>query len=371
MSPYVSLTLARAVCNLSDPRFFTTIDDENLDNEKTLECGLCPHACVLKSGETGLCGVRQNIDGKPALPRYGFVTALATDPIEKKPLYHFRPGTEILSAGFTGCNLHCPFCQNWRISQTGSASGTGIYGSFYSPSKLLSPPGKPVEAISYTYSEPLVHIEFLLDSMREARKAGIANVLVSNGCINTEAASEILTLTDAANIDLKCFSEDSYRDVLGGKLSTVLDFIRLALENGVHLEITTLVVPELNDSLKELDRCCDFIAELETSGNTSAGIFIPWHLSAYHPNYKMQTPGTDPASLIAAANRAREKLKYVYTGNIPPGQDSNKTPCPHCDKTLVNRHGYRVETSGLSLKAADRGKKYFCNHCGEAAPVKW
>ena len=359
----------RAVYNLSVPRFLTLID-ENPNNKKTLRCGLCPHTCVLNPGETGLCGIRQNIDGKPSLPSYGFVTALATDPIEKKPLYHFRPGTEILSAGFTGCNLHCPFCQNWRISQKPGASGRDIYGSIYNPSKLLTPPGKPVEAVSYTYSEPLVHIEFLLDCMREARKASIANILVTNGCINTEAADEILSLTDAANIDLKCFSEDTYRNILGGKLSTVLDFIQLAFDKGVHLEITTLVVPGLNDSREELDRCRDFIVELETSGK-NAGTFVPWHLSAYHPNYKMQIPGTDPASLITAANRAREKLKYVYTGNIPQGKDGNKTPCPRCGKILISRHSYKVDISGLSLKATSEGKVYFCNHCGEHAPIKW
>ncbi|GHU02278.1 AmmeMemoRadiSam system radical SAM enzyme [Spirochaetia bacterium] len=271
----------------------------------SLHCDLCPRRCDIPEGKSGRCGVRQNLGGEPLLPRYGFITAMAMDPIEKKPLYHFRPGSSVLSIGFSGCNLHCPFCQNWRISQNSEAPGrvmdtAEIINTVLSSGNLQ---------IAYTYSEPLIHIEFLLDCMKKAREAGIANVLVTNGCINTEAAEKIVPLTDAANIDLKCFSEKTYADILGGNLQTVLDFIRLAHKTKVHVEITTLVVPGLNDSQAELDGCADFIAGLGPPD-------IPWHLTAYHPDYRWNAPPTDPAALREHARRARQKVKFVYTGNI-------------------------------------------------------
>ena len=349
-------------------RFFSSKKDG------TLLCGLCPRRCLLAAGQRGRCKVRYNREGEPDLPFYGFITSLASDPIEKKPLYHFRPGTEILSVGFAGCNLNCPFCQNWRISQT-----TDVAGRRQSPSELIatvkqSSPAVPgitakdgINAswsIAYTYSEPLVHVEFLLDCMKEARKAGIANVLVSNGNINADAAAEILELTDAANIDLKSFSGETYRDVLGGDLCAVTNFIRLALEKKVHLELTTLVVSGLNDSKDELDKCRDFIAELQTGGNT-----VPWHLSAYHPDHKWRAPATDPLFLEAAADGAKEKLIFVYTGNI--AAEKNDTPCPHCGKILIYRRGYRVDLSGISLKEVSGKLTYLCAACGKSAPVKW
>ena len=326
-------------------------------------------------GKTGLCKVRQNRDGKPALPFYGYLTALAFDPIEKKPLYHFRPGSEILSIGFAGCNLRCPFCQNWHISQS-----TDVPGRIYSPAELIAAAEKTgraaaisstaaMRSIAYTYSEPLIHAEFLLDCMEETRKAGIANVLVTNGCINSGAASEILELTDAANIDLKCFSEETYAKVLGGDLSAVLGFIRMAAEKGVHVELTTLVVPGLNDSEEELNACADFIAGLKNDGEAIPGkSTIPWHLSAYHPGWKWNAPPTSPELLAGAAARARKRLAYVYTGNI--AGEKNDTPCPHCGKILISRRSYRVDTSGLSIKEVNRKPVYFCAACGMKAPIK-
>ena len=331
------------------PRFFIPLEDGSV------QCVLCPRRCLLAAGKGGQCGVRFNRQGKGSIPFYGYVTALAVDPIEKKPLYHFRPGTKIFSAGFTGCNLHCPFCQNWRISQN-----TDVPGNVYSPSELIAKAGQ--SAVAYTYSEPLVHIEFLLDCMKEARKAGVANVLVSNSCVNSEAAAEILKLCDAANIDLKCFSGKTYSEVLGGDLSAVTGFIRMAIEKNVHTELTTLVVPGLNDSRVELDKCGDFIAELQSGGTT-----VPWHLSAYHPDYKWNEPATATHSLIAYVKRAREKLAFVYAGNVapPPGeQNFNDTLCPFCGKTLISRIGYRTGLSGLLLKQENKKQVYFCASCG-------
>jgi pyruvate formate lyase activating enzyme len=344
---------------------------------KNIRCGLCPRNCIVPSGQFGACGVRGNKNGKGLIPFYGMITALALDPIEKKPLYHFRPGANILSVGFAGCNLRCPFCQNWHISQIKSlgsdvSHNDGLSGRYMTPAELVSAAlresafedrGDPPN-LAYTYSEPLVHAEYLLDCMALARKQGIANVLVSNGCAMKEAASDILSLTDAANIDLKSFSADTYSEVLGGNLTTVLDFIKLAVQKGVHLEITTLVVPELNDSPEELDQCADFIAGLSRDGD-GMGI-IPWHLSAYHPEYRWNAPPTDAALLLKTAERARKKLRYVYAGNI--AGEENKTVCPSCAAVLVRRRGYRIDSSGLQQTGERDKKRYVCAKCGENAP---
>ena len=269
-----------------------------------VQCGLCPNNCVIKSGNFGLCGVRGNKGGKGIIPFYGFISALAIDPIEKKPLYHFKPRTKILSLGFAGCNLHCPFCQNWHISQN-----TDISGKWMQPEEIISAALKhDTPSVAYTYSEPLIHIEYILDCMTLARRHGIANVLVTNGCIKSEAAAEILKLTDAANVDLKSFSQETYKKVLNGDLQTVLDFIAFCYKTGVHVEITTLVVPDLNDSENELGKAADFIASISKE--------IPWHLTAYHPDYRWNAPPTDRDFLLNAAKEAEKKLTFVHTGNI-------------------------------------------------------
>jgi pyruvate formate lyase activating enzyme len=303
--------------------------------------------------------VRGGKNGKPIIPFYGFISALALDPVEKKPLYHFKPGSHILSVGFAGCSLRCPFCQNWHISQN-----TDINGKYTKPGEIVSAALRANSpSIAYTYSEPLVHAEFLLDCMEQARRQGLANVLVTNGCVNAEAAKEILSLTDAANIDLKSFSAETYAQVLGGDLETVLEFIRLAFRMAVHIEITTLVVPALNDSEAELDACADFIAKL---CDTSALSEVPWHLSAYHPDYRWNAPPTEPAFLLRTAERARKKLRYVYTGNI--AGEENDTVCSHCGAALVRRRGYRTDASGLAAPAeGERGCR--CAACGKKTPV--
>jgi pyruvate formate lyase activating enzyme len=325
----------------AEPRFFNSVRDGSV------RCGLCPRRCLIPAGTFGNCRVRGNRDGAGTIPFYGFITALAEDPVEKKPLYHWRPGSSVFSVGFAGCNLHCPFCQNWSISQTTEVSGRRL-----SPRELIAAVRSSGGVqIAYTYSEPLVHIEYLLDCMALARRSGIANILVSNGCINTGAAAEILALTDAANIDLKCFSEESYARILGGNLKTVLRFISAAHAMGVHLELTTLIVPGFNDGEDELRSAAGFIAGLSPS--------IPWHLSAYHPDWRWNAPPTDPAKLAAAAREARRSLFHVYAGNVPG--EKNDTPCPRCKEVLVKRRGYRIDASGLVSGPSG----YYCAHCGE------
>jgi pyruvate formate lyase activating enzyme len=286
------------------------------------------------------------------------VSALAEDPIEKKPLYHFRPGSSILSLGFAFCNLRCPFCQNWSISQPDAVD---VSGRRFSPAQAVAlARDRGFGQIAYTYSEPLIHVEWLLECMALCRREGIANVLVTNGCVNPEPAAELLALTDAVNVDLKCFSAETYERVLGGNLDAVLGFIGTAHRTGTHLELTTLVVPGLNDGEAETGRCRDFIAGLSPD--------IPWHLSAYHPDYRYDAPPTSAAALAAIARMGRERLHYVYAGNVPG--ERNDTACPHCGAVLVSRQGYRVDVRGLTLEEGAGEKVYRCAACGETAPIR-
>jgi pyruvate formate lyase activating enzyme len=297
------------------PLFFT-----ETEGDEVVICNLCPNSCHIQSGRFGACGVRGNKGGKGIIPFYGFISALAMDPIEKKPLYHFKPGSKILSLGFAGCNLHCPFCQNYHISQN-----TDIPGKWMEPNEVISAAlHNDSPSIAYTYSEPLIHAEYIIDCMVLARKHGVANVLVTNGCINADPAAKILALTDAANVDLKCFSAQTYGKTLAGGAAssgaassgvenenifkTVCEFIKLSHEMGVHIEVTTLVVPGLNDSAEELNSAAQFIASVNSE--------IPLHLTAYHPDYRWNAPRTDPDFLMKTAKEAKKILKFVHTGNI-------------------------------------------------------
>jgi pyruvate formate lyase activating enzyme len=321
-----------------------------------IRCGLCPHRCTLAGGEGGLCGVRFNREGGGSLPFYGKLSSLALDPVEKKPLYHWRPASQILSAGFAGCNLRCPFCQNAHISQT-----TGCALRELSPDELVA---QAVSAncgqVAFTYSEALVHAEYVMDCMALMRKAGIASVLVTNGCVGEEAAAEIFSLADAANIDLKCFSEETYKKLLGGSLSAVLKCIEIAFQKKVHIEITTLAVPGLNDGEDEMTQCADFIASLSAD--------IPWHISAYHPAYQWNAPATKKESIIRMVKQAKEKLSYVYGGNIM-GID-NDTVCSNCGSVLIKRTGYDIDISGIVKNEKDT-THYHCGQCSAVTPIKF
>jgi len=288
------------------PLFMTQSGDK-------VRCHLCPNNCEIENGLFGVCKVRGNKGGVGIIPYYGFISALALDPIEKKPLYHFKPGSKIISLGFAGCNLRCPFCQNWHISQNTEICDQGR-GKWMQPGEIISAALKADSpSIAYTYSEPLVHAEYVLDCMSLAREHNLANVLVTNGCINQKAASIILKLTDAANIDLKCFSSQTYKNILGNScegdpLQTVKDFIKLCHEMKVHAEVTTLMVPDLNNSEEEICAIADFIASIDKD--------IPWHLTAYHPDYRWNAPSTDPDFLRRMAKKAEKLLNHVHTGNI-------------------------------------------------------
>lgn len=327
------------------PAFWKARDDGSV------ECGLCPHRCVIAPGRTGLCRVRRNEEGALALPLFGAISGLAVDPIEKKPLHHFLPGSAVFSAGFLGCNLHCPFCQNWEISQS-----VDVPVRKMSPESLVEAAidsGCP--SIAYTYSEPLVHIEFVLAAMRLARAQGLRNVLVTNGCVGEEPARAVLALTDAANVDLKCWSPDGYRNELGGDLAAVLDFIRAA-RTACHLEVTTLVVPGFSDSLEAVDSIAQFLAEISPD--------IPFHLSAYRPAWKHRAPPTSASSLLLLARAARKRLQYVYVGNL--ASEWSDTRCPSCGSLLVRRRGYDTEFVGLATGGNGPAR---CMSCSANIPI--
>jgi pyruvate formate lyase activating enzyme len=268
-----------------------------------LACGVCPHHCSLADGAWGRCHTRRGKDNNIDLPYRGFITAAAIDPIEKKPIVRWREGCRIPSFGFRGCNLHCPFCQNWEISQADCS------GAFLSAKDLVERvKATGLKQVAYTYSEPLIHAEYLSECMPLARDAGIANVLVTNGCASKDTADALLPYVDAANIDLKCFDADKYKHVLGGDLQAVCRFIESALEHGVHVEVTTLVVPGFNDDPDEIARGVDYIASLSDT--------IDYHFSAYHPAWKYTAPPTSREVLYTLARRAKEKLRFVHLGNV-------------------------------------------------------
>jgi len=320
--------------------WFDTREDGRVD------CRLCPHACIVQNNHPGICGVRFNRGGTMEIPYYGMTSTTAVDPIEKKPLYHYHPGAQILSVGFVGCSFRCGFCQNWHISQ-----GRDARTRFMSPQALVAAARREGSfGIAYTYSEPLIHAEYTLDTAALAREAGVKNVLVSNGYLSEGPAVEVLSLMDAANIDLKSFNEDFYRTETGGRLTEVKRFIEQAARM-THLEVTTLIIPGKNDDPGEIEALAIWMASL--------GKDIPLHFSAYHPDYKYSIPSTSAEQLRSLAVLARRHLHYVYTGNIGP--EESPTMCPGCGNVLVKRQGYSVQVTGL------RGNS--CAKCGARSPI--
>jgi len=270
-------------------------------------CELCPRGCVIKPGNKGFCRVRENRDGVLYALNYGKYTALALDPIEKKPLYHFFPGSSILSVGTFGCSFHCGFCQNWQIAHQ------AIDGENVSPETIVfwavEAAKKGSIGVAYTYSEPLMWYEFVLDAAQKVQEAGLKNVLVTNGFIRPEPFSRLLPFIDALNIDVKGFTGEFYRKIVKGEFEPVLAAAESAYRAGKHLEITTLLIPGLNDSKEEVEKLVYWIAE-------SLGPEVPLHFSRYFPNYKMDAAPTPIGILHAAQEIALKKLNYVYLGNV-------------------------------------------------------
>ncbi len=318
-------------------------------------CELCPKQCRVSEGHSGDCRSRIVVDGELRAVTYGRPCTIHIDPVEKKPLFHFLPGTPILSLATAGCNLHCKFCQNWTISQANPEDLNNIH----------LPPEKVVQAavdkrclsIAYTYTEPVVFYEYVLETSQMARDKGLRNVTVTAGYINRDPLEMWCKVLDASNTDLKAFNESFYRELCDGKLKPVLDGMVLMKERGVWLEVTNLIVPTLNDDLEMIRKMCRWIL-------ANLGADTPLHLSRFFPMYKIRNlPPTPVESLLRARQEALEiGLRYVYVGNVL-GTDAEHTYCPHDGELLIKRRGYSILENNLR-----DGK---CPKCGEKIPGVW
>jgi pyruvate formate lyase activating enzyme len=311
-----------------------------------MQCHICPHECKILPGKQGLCRARKNENGSLWATNYGETTSIALDPIEKKPLYHFYPGSQILSIACNSCNMRCPFCQNWEISQE------DVSTQFISPEILVKIYKEhPSIGVAYTYTEPLMWYEYIIDAGELIHQADGKNVLVTNGMINQEPLVNILPLIDAMNIDLKTMNADIYQKNLKGDLDAVKRTIETAHAQ-CHIEITNLLVTGLNDKKRDIDALVDYVASIDPN--------IPVHFSRYYPNYRYDKPPTPEKKLFYAFENAREKLKYIYLGNIPTDDGAN-TYCPACHALLIERMHYRAMTKGLKANK--------CKKCGEKINV--
>jgi len=308
---------------------------KKLEEEK-VRCNLCPHFCQIANGKRGICRVRENREGILYSLVYEKVVSSAIDPIEKKPLYHFYPGSNAFSLATAGCNFRCLNCQNNSISQL-PRERKEIPGEELSPQSIvLQAKRYNCPIIAYTYTEPTIFFEYAYDTSKLAQKEGIKNVFVTNGYISEEALKKISPYLDAANVDLKSFSEDFYKKICGGHLAPVLNTLKLMKKLGIWLEVTTLIIPTLNDSEKELKKIAEFIVNL--------GKEVPWHISRFYPTYRLNKLPPTPLELIYRGREIglRAGLRYVYTGNIP-GDKGENTYCYRCGKLLIQRYGYRIE----------------------------
>ncbi len=332
-----------------------------IKDKKAVECSACSWRCSIGDGKRGACGVRQNIGGKLFLLVYGRAVSAGVDPVEKKPLYHFLPGSKIFSIGTVGCNFGCEFCQNFDISQASRVGGTGENitksGEELSPEEVVNfCVEHRIPAIAFTYNEPAIFAEYAADVMKLAKLHGIKGVFVSNGYETKETLDFLEPYIDAYNIDLKSFSEKYYQKICKAKLAPVLETIREIHGRGKWLEVTTLLVPDKNDSEKELRDIANFIKDISAD--------IPWHISAFYPAYQM---ADNSAATLASLERAcnigiKAGLHYVYAGNIFDKKMST-TMCPVCGEPLLERHGFSVEKNIL--------KNFSCLKCGKKIVGVW
>ena len=322
---------------------------------KNVQCQVCPNLCLLEPGDRSVCRSKVNIDGKLYSLAYGNPCAVHVDPIEKKPLYHFYPGTSIFSIATTGCNFRCLNCQNWEISQKKpeEVQSTELFPQDVVRESLR----RKSPSIAFTYSEAITYYEYMVDTARLGREAGLKSVLVSNGYINREPLLELCKVLDGANINLKSFDDRLYRTLNGGTLRPVLDTLKTLHEQGVWLEITTLVVPTYVEDAEMIKKMCEWILK-------ELGPDYPLHLLRFFPHYRLtRLPPTPIATLDKLRETAvREGMRYVYLGNVP-GHQGSHTACPQCKRLLVERNGYF-----LGRIHVDQGRCKFCNH---VIPGRW
>jgi len=306
-----------------------------VDNGERIHCDLCPRACVLKEGDRGFCFVRKNVAGQMYLTTYGRSTGFCVDPIEKKPLNHFLPGTSVLSFGTAGCNLGCQFCQNWSISKSREIerlSETAGPADIALAAKRLG-----CRSVAFTYNDPVIWAEYAIDTAKSCHEQGIKTVAVTAGYITPEARPEFYSVMDAANVDLKAFSEHFYQKLTLSHLEPVLDTLRwLKEETDVWFEITTLVIPQENDSQDEIARMCQWILN-------NLGDSVPLHFTAFHPDFRLTKHQATPASTLTRARKQAldTGLKYVYTGNVNDAERQS-TYCPNCKARLIERDWYEI-----------------------------
>lgn len=319
-------------------------------------CGLCRHRCRIGPGRRGRCGWRVNRDGRLSALTYGRAAALAVDPVEKKPLYHFIPGSRTFSLAARGCNFSCLHCQNATLSDPSGAPPSG--DPWLPPEQVVGQAlAHGCRAIAYTYTEPTVFFEYALDTAQLAAGRGLKNIFVSNGYISEPALRHIAPHLDAANIDLKFFDDALYREVCGARLNQVLESIELYHHLGIWMELTTLVIPGYNDDQRQLGQIAAFIAALDPE--------IPWHVTAFRPCHKMtETPPARLAGLMRARDIGRESgLAHVYTGNLPSAE-GGITRCPGCSEVLLDRSGHGLARSVLGADGA-------CPRCARRLPGVW
>jgi len=320
-------------------------------DKKNVECFLCAHNCHIKDGKRGICQVRENRDGILYSLVYGRLVSQNVDPIEKKPLFHFLPGSLSYSIATVGCNFRCSHCQNYDISQYPRRHEGAVIGNNSSPEQVVAAAQDyGCQSISYTYIEPTIFFEFAYDCAQLAHKKGIKNIFVSNGYTGPEATRKIAPYLDGNNIDLKAFTDKFYREVCGARLTPVLDTIRLMKELGVWVEVTTLVISGWNDSDNELQQIARFIKGIDPE--------MPWHVTRFHPTFKMTDREATPPSTLqrARAIGLSEGLINVFVGNIP-GDGGENTICPNCKKSVIERMGFSIVSQNLKY-----GK---CGYCGE------
>jgi len=321
----------------------------------TVICGVCPHKCVIKAGSSGFCNSKVNYAGKLYSIGYGNPCSLNIDPIEKKPLLHFKPQTKSLSLAVAGCNFKCLNCQNWSISQVGPLDTKNL--ELWPEQVVGNVKKNDCESISFTYSEPITFYEYMFDIAKLARKSKIASVLVSNGYINEKPLRDLAKYLDAASIDLKAFDEKTYLSLTQGSLSNVLNTLKVLKEENVWLEISTLVVPQWSDDMDAIKRMCEWLVKNDLH-------HFPLHFLRFSPMYKLAHLPSTPVSVLEKAHKIAKDagIKYAYIGNVP-GNDAENTYCPKCNKMLVERRGF-TNISNYIVK----GK---CKYCNEPIDGVW
>jgi pyruvate formate lyase activating enzyme len=346
---------AESLASTSDEFIKEALFYKKID-EKTVQCQLCPRGCTLSDGQRSFCRTREPKGGKLYSLVYGLPCAVHMDPIEKKPLFHFLPSTQAFSIATAGCNFRCKNCQNWSISQSPPEE---TYNYQLSPQEIVNEAIKAkCPTIAYTYTEPSIFYEYMLDTAKLAKRQGLKNMYHSNGSLNQKPAEELALYLDGANIDLKAFKQEFYSDICAGYLEAVLNTLKILKTNGVWVEITNLVIPTLNDNPQEIGKMASWIKD-------NLGEETPLHFSRFYPQYKLNTIPLTPVEALEKARQAAldAGLKFVYIGNLP-GHPAENTYCPNCNKAVIRRIGYSILENNLDLKGN-------CKFCAYALPGVW